>query len=142
MASQIAIEWLKAANLDIQAMERLLGEEHLTPVASFHAQQAIEKSFKALIENRKGEIPKKHNLFALYSMIDDEIIIEDEKTLFKINELYLDARYPGDMGLLPYGKPTIEDANKFYKFAQEIFCEVCKRLGIDPKMIDKGNDTV
>jgi hypothetical protein len=25
-----------------------------------------------------------------------------------INEVYIDSRYPGDLGLLPHGKPTIE----------------------------------
>ncbi|SMC09493.1 HEPN domain-containing protein [Nitratiruptor tergarcus] len=112
MASQIAKEWLKAVYLDIQAIEYLLGNEHLTPIASFHAQQAIEKSFKALIEYKRQNIPKKHNLFALYSLIENDIKIEDEKTMFKINELYMDARYPGDLGLLPDGKPSLEDAKR------------------------------
>ena len=30
---------------------------------------------------------------------------------------YIDSRYPGDMGLLPYGKPTLEDAKEFHEFA-------------------------
>jgi hypothetical protein len=25
----------------------------------------------------------------------------------RINETYIDTRYPGDLGLLPHGKPTI-----------------------------------
>ena len=50
--------------------------------------------------------------------------------MFKINDLYIDSRYPGDLGLLPYGKPTLEDVKEFYDFAKEIFYKVCKVLDI------------
>ena len=33
---------------------------------------------------------------------------------------------PGDLGLLPNGKPTIADAEEFYNFAKEIFEKVKK----------------
>lgn len=46
---------------------------------------------------------------------DDEMIM-----LATINEVYIDARYPGDMGLMPQGKPTIAEANKFIIFSQAI----------------------
>ena len=51
--------------------------------------------------------------------------------LDEINEIYIDSRYPADLGLLPYGKPTLEDAKEFYEFAQSIFDTVCAILGID-----------
>jgi hypothetical protein len=41
------------------------------------------------------------------------------------------------MGLLPYGKPTLEDAQEFYKFALKIFNQVCTILNIDPKEVKK-----
>jgi hypothetical protein len=34
------------------------------------------------------------------------------------------------MGLLPYGKPTIDDAIQFYEFAKIVFAKVCKILDI------------
>jgi len=37
------------------------------------------------------------------------------------------------MGLLPNGKPTLEDAKEFYEFALDIFNRVCKLLNVDPE---------
>ena len=54
-----------------------------------------------------------------------------------LDKLYIDSRYPGDMGLLPYGKPTTEDAKEFYEFALNIFDKVCKILDIDKKEVMK-----
>ena len=41
-----------------------------------------------------------------------------------MDDLYIESRYPGDLGLLPNGKPTIADAEEFYNFAKEIFEKV------------------
>ena len=45
--------WLDRALDDLDAIEQLLEKEHLTNVVSFHAQQAVEKSLKAVIEELK-----------------------------------------------------------------------------------------
>jgi len=44
------------------------------------------------------------------------------------DKLYIDARYPGNLGLLPKGKPTLADAQQFYEFAQKIYQNVKKSL--------------
>jgi energy-converting hydrogenase A subunit M len=41
------------------------------------------------------------------------------------------------MGLLPYGKPTIEDAKEFYEFAKDVFDRVCETLEIDKSEVEK-----
>jgi len=41
-----------------------------------------------------------------------------------LNKLYIDSRYPGEIGLLPYGKPTIEDAKEFFDFAKMIYDKI------------------
>ena len=46
----VSLEWLKSARDDLSLVEHILLDEHLTHLAAFHAQQAIEKSFKALLE--------------------------------------------------------------------------------------------
>ena len=56
-------------------------------------------------------------------MIRDRIDIENEDLLDSLNSLYIDSRYPGDMGLLPHGQPTLEDAREFYEFALDVFRE-------------------
>lgn len=44
----ITREWLNAANDDLIVMEVMLGREEITNMVTFHARQAIEKSFKAI----------------------------------------------------------------------------------------------
>jgi len=60
---------------------------------------------------------------------------EKDELLQLLDELYIDSRYPGDMGLLPYGKPTLEDAKEFYEFAQSVFDKVCEILAVDRDML-------
>jgi HEPN domain-containing protein len=45
----------------------------------------------------------------------------DTDLLTDLDALYIDARYPGDLGLLPDGKPTLENAHDFYDIAGKIF---------------------
>ena len=129
-----ALQWIKAANDDLDNISYIIKVEHLTNIVAFHSQQAIEKSFKALIEYKKIEFVKTHNLEKLYKKLEN-IIKVDYESLELINELYIESRYPGDMGLLPYGKPTIEDAKEFYTFAQDLFDKVCSILDIDKESL-------
>lgn len=124
-----AIEWLKTANDDLDNISYIIEVEHLTNVVAFHSHQAIEKSFKALIEYQKIAFVKTHNLEKLYKKLENIIEVDDE-WLELINELYIESRYPGDMGLLPNGKPTLNDAIQFYEFAKIVFVKVCKILDI------------
>ena len=43
----------------------------------------------------------------------------------------IDSRYPGDMGLMPYGKPTLKDAEEFNSLAKEVFEKACNCLEIN-----------
>jgi len=40
----------------------------------------------------------------------------------------IDLSYPVDLGLLPYGQPTIEDAKEFYSLALRVFDDVGRML--------------
>jgi len=37
-----------------------------------------------------------------------------------INEVYSESRYPGELGLLPDGFPSNEEAKGFIEFAKEV----------------------
>ena len=43
-------EWLQSAEMDMETLDQISHLEYLTPVAAFHAQQCIEKCFKAVLE--------------------------------------------------------------------------------------------
>ena len=123
-------EWLKAGYADLRSISHIINDDFLTHIVAFHSQQAIEKTLKAILESEQKRIPRVHKLVNLISRIDFDITI-DEEIIEILDELYIDSRYPNDMGLLPYGKPTLEDAKKFYNTAQNIFDEVCTVLQIN-----------
>jgi len=44
----------------------------------------------------------------------------DEKKLLIINEVYIESRYPSELGLMPDGMPSDNQANEFVTYAKEI----------------------
>ncbi len=132
METALAIEWLKASFDDLENIRYIIDVKNLTNISAFHAQQSIEKSLKALLEAENSKIPKTHKIQVLLNLIDEDLKM-DLYLVKLLDELYIDSRYPGDMGILPYGKPTLEDAKEFYDFATTVFNEVCKKLNIDKK---------
>jgi len=126
---QMAKEWLKASNYDLEVIKEILENRNLTHMCAFHAQQSIEKSLKSILEFHNQKIPKIHNIKKLLKSTKEYIKFDaDIDTIIKIDTLYIDSRYPGDMGLLPYGQPTVDDAKEFYEFANDVFDRVCEIL--------------
>ena len=128
----LALEWLKAAYDDLESIRYIIHADHLTNIVAFHAQQTIEKSFKAILEFENTPFVKTHNLEKFYSLLEKKPEIGMDE-LMLVNELYIESRYPGEMGLLPHGKPSPEDAKEFFAFAEEVFGKVCEVLEIDKK---------
>ncbi len=118
-------EWLISAESDIETIEEIIGNSHLTHVVAFHSHQCIEKCIKAVFEEYEIEINKVHNLLKLYKGISHVLNIElDQDKLELLSKLYIDARYPSELGLLPYGKPTIGDAKEFCQFATDVHAKI------------------
>jgi HEPN domain-containing protein len=115
--------WIEFAEIDLKAARTLLKEGSLSPVVCFHAQQSVEKCIKALIESKGLNPPKSHDLIMLYGHVDDMIKLEED-TLAKLNQIYIDARYPASLGSLPEGPPDAEDAKGFYEFARVALAQV------------------
>ena len=133
MKHNLATEWLKASYSDIIVIDSIVNSEAITHMTAFHSQQSVEKSLKAILEFYGTNVPKKHDVRMLKKLVATYITIEDDYILDSLNTLYIDSRYPGEMGLLPNGKPTLEDAKEFYEFALDIFNRVCKLLEINPE---------
>jgi HEPN domain-containing protein len=113
--------WFNVASDDLLAAKQLLSVEGLSNLVAFHAQQCVEKSMKALLEEKALPNVKTHDLLRLYRLLQTEIVIADTATLVFLNGLYTDSRYPGDAGLMPEGKPTADEAMFFVSFAEEIY---------------------
>ena len=129
-------EWLQAAQHDVDLIEAILHRDDLTHLVAFHAEQAVEKVFKALLEEYDLEFPKIHNLVTLYGLVKNllppAMVPIEIETLNTLNTLYIDSRYPGEFGLLPDGKPTLADARELYQFAQELHASVSAMLTQPP----------
>jgi HEPN domain-containing protein len=122
-------EWLTFAQKDLVNCERILDDAFLTNIVAFHAQQAIEKSLKAIIEEYELGFIRTHDLIRLSAIVRPHITFDlDEDMIATINEVYIDSRYPGEFGVLPHGNPTREDAERFYRFAQNVFDQICVLL--------------
>ena len=92
-------------------------------MAAFHCQQSIEKSFKAVLEEHEQIVPRIHDLITLRAKTEKYCELELESALLnQSNELYMDARYPSDLGLLPGGKLPLNLARQMYTLARRI-CE-------------------
>ncbi len=128
----ITEQWLKAADDDLRVMARIASDEHLTHMVAFHSQQCIEKSLKAVIEEYELGHVRIHNLGRLFEIVRPKMTVDADVVLIeKLDKLYIDARYPGELGLLPDGKPTHTDAQQFYDCALSVHKQV-KRV-LDPR---------
>jgi HEPN domain-containing protein len=115
-------EWLARAAEDLAAAQLLLSRPDLTNVVAFHTQQAVEKALKAVIEELDLGFVRTHSLTRLYELVRPHYpIVGDMDMLDRLDAVYTEARYPGDMGLLPTGKPTSDEAVDLFGFANDIF---------------------
>lgn len=120
--SDIYREWLHSAMMDLRSIEKILDDPFLTPVACFHAQQCVEKALKAILEKNGREVPKTHDIIRLFALAEKIYDLEiDMDLLHKVSELYIETRYPGDFGLLPDGKPSLDEARVFFLFAGDVY---------------------
>ena len=123
---KISEEWLKTAKDDLRVADKIISDEALTHMVAFHSQQCIEKSLKAVMEEYGIDLVRIHNLERLLEIVKNHVKIDVNIVLIeKMDKLYIDSRYPADFGLLPDGKPTIEDAEEFYDAASSVY-EVVK----------------
>jgi HEPN domain-containing protein len=126
--NRTSLEWLKSARDDLILVERILEDEQLTHFVAFHAQQSVEKCLKALLEANNEPVPKTHSLNRLFELNSGQVDEPDADIVHTLDELYIESRYPGELGLLPYGKPSVAEAQDFYKFAQMFFDTVAEKL--------------
>jgi HEPN domain-containing protein len=122
--------WILLADKDMFAADILLKDEYpLTNIVAFHCQQAIEKYLKAFLIENDIPIIKTHDLIKLNGMTNDvKDLGLDEKKLMTINEVYIESRYPGELGLIPDGMPSNVQVKDFLAFAKEVKLVIKKEL--------------
>jgi len=123
--------WIEFAKRDMASAKLLLSDEYCSNNVLFHCQQAIEKILKAILEEYEIHVPKIHSVIKLYEMlpgrVKESFKIEEEE-LNLIEEIYINFRYPSEMGLVPNGFPTKERAKNIYELTEGIFNDLLKIL--------------
>lgn len=127
---KITGDWLEAARDDLLIIHEIISNPQLTNMVAFHSQQCIEKCLKAILEEFENKVPRIHNLERLLALTSKYIEIPGITitVIEEMDKLYTESRYPGELGLLPEGKPSIDDANTFYEHAQLVYDHVHQLL--------------
>jgi HEPN domain-containing protein len=123
---ELAHRWLVRADHDlITARQTLLLPDSPTDTPCFHAQQAIEKSLKALLTYHQIVFPKTHDLLRLLDLTLPLLSeLEEFREQFSDMEVYAVAiRYP-DVGF----DPSREEAIEALSLAEAIVVKVREQL--------------
>lgn len=126
---EITQQWLDYARADLLSCKNNIEDEFLSNIVAFHSQQTVEKCFKAIFEDKDLKLDRVHNLFKLYSKIETYIDFEiDIEKLELLDKVYTSSRYPSELGVLPFGKPSSEEAEEMFEFAEYIYEKTLKML--------------
>jgi len=114
--------WVFFADNNINVAENIIEDAELAGEVAFNSQQAVEKYIKAFLTKNNIPFKKTHDLIELYLKVKaikdwdiDEIILES------LNDLYIETRYPSNIGFFPdHSLPTIEDAMAYLDFARKV----------------------
>lgn len=99
VARRLAGEWLAKAGADLLVCEQLLGQGAVfLETVSFHAQQAAEKSLKALLVARQVEFPKTHDIERLLELVElgDGPLAAALGEAAELTPFGVEYRYPGE----------------------------------------------
>lgn len=121
--------WLQYAAEDLAFAKAGLRDGFNSHVC-FLAQQAIEKTLKALLVAQDKLYPKSHDLLNLYQLVGKPSWLHEfESDLALINLFYVPIRYPDALpGSLPDRHPGTDDANTALKTAEAIFDCVSRHM--------------
>lgn len=89
-------EWLSYARSDLALARAEVGEEVYLSALCFHAQQAVEKSIKALLVLHNIDFPKTHSIERLTDMLPECVSKIDElMEAATLTAFATTFRYPG-----------------------------------------------
>lgn len=125
--------WLRYAEEDLWTAEMLLEQSDLVPrISCFHAQQAAEKSVKAIFVFLQVDFPFTHDLNRLRDLLPEGWSVkEDFPDLARLFTWAVEPRYPGDRI-----EATREDAASAVDQAMKILetnLNDLKRHGYEPE---------
>ena len=111
--------WIIYTREDYEALD-LLKDSNLYRTICFHSQQLAEKTIKAVLFEKNIKIPRTHNITYLLSLLNFDIPVEKSDMEF-LPTIYIESRYPPDIGLLPSGEPTKDDADRAINISRNLY---------------------
>jgi len=120
-------EWVEKAEGDFLVAAQIMRgrKQRVYDAACFHAQQSVEKYFKARLSEAGVAFPKTHDLVALLKLL---LALEPLWSVFLphahvLADYAVDFRYPGDTA-------TLAEARLALKYCKSIRREVRSSLGL------------
>lgn len=112
--------WIKGAEDELD-IATLLYEHEKYQASCYHSQLCVEKGLRALILE-KGQKPERiHDIVELLNVatrLGWDVGISLDDAVF-LNSIYK-GRYPTEEGLLPYGRPSRQDAERSLSAARKL----------------------
>lgn len=116
---EIILDWLKRARSSLErAKMGKVSQGILYEDLCFDAQQAVEKSLKAMLVKLNQSFPKTHSIGILLKLIEEAgVEIPENINQAKLLTAYVvDTRYPGD-----YEPVNKEEYKEALKIAEDVF---------------------
>jgi HEPN domain-containing protein len=121
---EITRRWIEYSERDFNLAKELLPNEYYANHCVYHSEQAIEKIIKAVLEEKKIRFPKIHSVRTLFSLLPDNVktrVEIEESELDLVDDIFVESKYPPDIGTLPTGFPSIDDAKQIFEIAETIY---------------------
>ena len=119
--------WMEYALADLAVARIPLPAESKYEILLFHAQQAVEKSFKAVLTRYEIDFPYTHNLQRLLELIP--VALGQRELLLSstsLSEFAVITRYPGELEPV-----TFERYKDFLSLAENIYAWALKVVSED-----------
>jgi len=118
--------WLEYAKADLAIARMPLPAESKYELLLFHAQQAVEKSIKAILVLNDIDFPPTHNIQRLVELLPGRL---DQRDLLiaatSLTEFAIIARYPGEMQPVTTVRfqRLLQIAEQVYEWAENILAQ-------------------
>lgn len=122
-----AEDWIMHAESDLSLAKLELSDVVLLSSLCFHAQQAVEKTLKAVLIGHGIEITKTHNIFSIVERLPESITFPDNlKAAFNLTKYAVVTRYPGDFDNISKDEwqDAVKIADRVLKWAREIISKI------------------
>lgn len=116
-------EWMRYAKSDLALAKATISDDVLFGNLCFHAQQAVEKSIKAVLIAKSIPFPRTHSIDTLISLLPGDVPVPpDDAKVAELAEYAVTLRYPGMDEPVTEGeyREAVRLAESVVKWAEDI----------------------